>query len=146
MLVIFFLANIVMVFLAVDRNPGLVVEDFYERGQDYEDNMLKRQAADPGWSMKLDRPKFVDIDKPALFSLDVADKSGMPVAVDSVTFYVYRPSGKEHDFFVPARLIAPGRFEADLSFPLLGVWDILASAKLGESEYHVADRLSAGVK
>lgn len=146
MLVIFFLANAVMIYLAVDRNPGLVVEDFYERGQDYEENMLKRKAADPGWVMKLDRPKFVDVGQPASFTLDVKDRAGAPVDVDGVTVYAYRPSGKEHDFSVPADKVSPGRFQAELTFPLLGVWDILASARLGEAEYHVADRLSAGVK
>ena len=61
MLVVFFVANMVMIFLAVDRNPGLVVDDFYERGQDYEENMLKRQAADPGWNMKLSEPEKIEI-------------------------------------------------------------------------------------
>ncbi|MCG8425825.1 MAG: FixH family protein, partial [Chromatiales bacterium] len=58
MFVIFVIANIVMIYLAADR-PGLVVDDYYERGQDYEENMLKRMAKDPGWKMKIDAPEFV---------------------------------------------------------------------------------------
>ena len=145
-LFLFFVFSGVRIYQAVNTNPGLVVDDFYERGQDYEENMLKRRAADPGWAMDLQRPDFVDVNRPALFALQVNDRSGLPVDLDGVTFYAYRPSGKEHDFSVPARQVGPGRFEAELTFPLLGVWDILGSARKGEAEYNVADRLSAGVK
>ena len=44
--VAFFVANGVFIYLALNNNPGLVVDDYYERGQDYEKNMLKRMAAE----------------------------------------------------------------------------------------------------
>ncbi|MCW8847766.1 MAG: FixH family protein, partial [Sedimenticola sp.] len=42
LVVVFLLANFVMIYLAITKNPGLVVDNYYERGQDYEKNMLKR--------------------------------------------------------------------------------------------------------
>ncbi|MES9897932.1 MAG: FixH family protein [Sedimenticola sp.] len=146
MLVIFVAANIVMIYLAIDDGPGLVVDDYYERGQDYEENMLKRQARDPGWKMKVIAPEFVDIGKPALFSYKVTDKEGNPVTPDSVTFYVYRPADKDLDFSVPMKQVEVGLYQAEVSFPLLGVWDILVSNKVGEDEYNQPYRISAGVK
>ncbi|MES9904307.1 MAG: FixH family protein [Sedimenticola sp.] len=146
MLVIFVAANIVMIYLAINDSPGLVVDDYYERGQDYEENMLKRQARDPGWKMKVIAPEFVDIGKPALFSYRVSDKEGNPVTPDSVIFYVYRPADKNLDFSVPMKMVDVGLYQAEVTFPLLGVWDILVSNKLGEDEYNQPYRISAGVK
>ena len=57
-LVVFVVISGVRIFLAIDTNPGLVVEDYYERGQDYEENRLKRQARDPGWRMEIEAPAF----------------------------------------------------------------------------------------
>lgn len=146
LLVVFVMANFVMIYLAIDRNPGLVVDDYYERGQDYEKNMLKRQARNPGWKMKIKAPEFVDVAVPARFSIKIVDKQGYPVSPDSVTFYAYRPANVDLDFSVPMQVIDSGVYEAEISFPNLGVWDILVSAKQGDDEYNQSHRISAGVK
>ncbi|MCW8944321.1 MAG: FixH family protein [Sedimenticola sp.] len=146
LLVVFLLANFVMIYLAVDRSPGLVVDDYYERGQDYEKNRLKRQARNPGWKMKLKAPEFVDVAVPTRYSIKITDKAGYPVSPDSVTFYAYRPANAKLDFSVPMQTVDSGVFEAEVSFPNLGVWDILISAKQGEDEYNLPHRISAGVK
>lgn len=146
MLVIFIGANIVMIYLAINEGPGLVVDDYYERGQDYEENMLKRQARDPGWKMKVLSPKYVDIGKPTLFRFKVADAEGQPVTPDSVIFYVYRPADKNLDFSVPMEQAEPGIYQAEVTFPLLGVWDILISNRSGDIEINHPHRISAGVK
>jgi nitrogen fixation protein FixH len=146
LLVVFVLANMVMIYLAIDRNPGLVVDDYYDRGQNYEKNMLKRQAKDPGWKMKIVAPEYVDVGKAASFGFTLKDKQGNPVTPDAVTFYAYRPADRNQDFSVSMAQSAPGHYQADITFPLLGVWDILVSVRQGEDEYNVPHRLSAGVK
>ncbi|WP_428607675.1 FixH family protein [Sedimenticola sp.] len=145
LLVVFLIANMVMVYLAVSHNPGLVVDDYYERGQEYEKNMLKRQARNPGWQMKVIAPESVDVAKPTRFGVRIIGKDGYPVAPDSVTFYAYRPANSKLDFSVPMQATDSGVYEADINFPLLGVWDILISAKDGEDEYNLPYRISAGV-
>jgi len=145
-LLTFIMVSGVRVFLAIQTNPGLVVDDFYERGQDYEQNRLKREARDPGWQMEIEAPEFVDIAIPTRYGFRVADKEGTPVSPDSVIFYVYRPSDAKLDFSVPMKQAESGYYQADVSFPLLGVWDILISARNGEDEYHLPHRISAGVK
>lgn len=146
LVVVFLLANFVMIYLAITKNPGLVVDNYYERGQDYEKNMLKRQARNPGWKMKLNAPEFVDVAVPTRYSVKITDKQGYPVSPDSVTFHAYRPANSKLDFSVPMQVIDSGVFEAEVSFPMLGVWDILVSAKRGEDEYNLPHRISAGVK
>ncbi len=146
MLVVFVTANVVMLYLAGDSTHRLVVKDYYDRGQDYEKNMLKRLAKDPGWVMEIESPQFVNVDKPTSFAFRVNDKEGKPVVPDSVTFFVYRPSDARHDFSVPMVLMEPGLYQTEAMFPLKGVWDILVSVQSGEDEFNTHHRISAGVK
>lgn len=145
LLVVFVMANAVMIYLAETGKPGLVVDDYYERGQHFERNMLKKRAAHPGWKMRVIGPERTEVGEPATFGFRVNDAEGNPVSPETATFYAYRPSGSEHDFSVPMRLVKPGYFEADVAFPLLGVWDILVAVKHGEYEFTESYRLSAGV-
>lgn len=145
-LVTFILVSGFRIFLAVQTNPGLVDENYYERGQSYEKERLSRMARDPGWKMHIKAPEFVDVAVPAVFDFEVKDKQGAPVTPDAVTFYVYRPSDVKKDFSLPMEKIGEGRYRIEASFPLLGVWDILVSVQNGEDEYNVPYRFSAGVK
>ena len=43
-------------------------------------------------------------------------------------------------------LVEPGLYQAEATFPLKGVWDILVSVKNGEDEFNTHHRISAGVK
>ncbi|MCP4937226.1 MAG: FixH family protein [bacterium] len=146
MFAIFVIANVVMIYLALHDSPGLVVDDYYDRGQDYEKNMLKRQALNPGWQLKVIAPEYVDVSVPSVFGLRTKDKDGKEFKPDSVTFYAYRPADSKQDFSVPMTLSQSGLYEAPISFPLLGVWDILISVQQGDIEINMSHRLSAGVK
>ncbi len=145
MVVIFFSMNMFMIYMAADKNPGLVVDDFYDRGQDYEKNMLKRMARDPGWKMRIQLPKKIDVDQSVTCRFKVTDESGQPVSPDSVTFFAYRPSDKNADFSVPMHAVEPGLYEAEVKFPLLGAWDILVSATKGEDEFNTPKRIGVGI-
>ncbi len=127
LLLVFLIANGIMIYLALDGNPGLVVDDYYERGQNYEKNMLKRMANDPGWDMQVTIPGVVQVATPVLVNFTVKDAAAKPVNRDKVTFYVYRPSDAKQDFSVPMQRIDDGLYEARMSFPLPGSWDVLVS-------------------
>jgi nitrogen fixation protein FixH len=138
-------ANALMIYLSVGANPGLVVDDYYDRGQQYEENMLKRLARDPGWTMRVVPPEFVGVQEPARFRFTVSDRDGNPVTPDQVTFYAYRPSNERNDFSRPMNRVAPGHYEVEVSFPLKGLWDILVSVRQGDQEFNSSHRLSAGI-
>ncbi len=133
--------NLTMVYFAVSTNPGLVNEDYYERGQDYEKHLASRLAKDPGWTMRADVPPDLRPDEPAMVRIVVVDKTGQPVAPDRVTFYAYRPSDKTRDFTAPMTEEGTGRYAARVSFPLFGHWDWLIAVRQGEEEYTLGDRL-----
>ena len=133
--------NLFMVYMAVETNPGLVVEDYYERGQDYEKTLFSKRAKDPGWHMTVNLPATVTADSVIPVHFSVLDKAGVPMEPDSVTFYAYRPSDAARDFSVPMEKEAKGLYSAKAQFNLKGAWDILASVKSGEDEYHVGRRI-----
>jgi nitrogen fixation protein FixH len=133
--------NITMVYLAMRTSPGLVVEDYYERGQDYEKNMFSKRAQDPGWHMTIDVPKQLFAGNHIPVNFSIVDKAGVPVQPDSVTFYAYRPSDAERDFSMPMEQQAKGLYSGKPQFVLKGVWDILVSARVGDQEYNVGQRI-----
>ncbi len=143
--VIFVAANVYLIWIAGDRAPSMVVEDYYERGQDYEKNMLKRLAKDPGWVMELTPPEKIVMNTEAEFGFVLMDKEGGVVNPDSVTIYAYRPSDADADFSVPMQRLSTGNYRASLAFPLKGVWDLLASVKEGEDEFNVSHRIHVSV-
>ncbi|MEJ2608477.1 MAG: FixH family protein [Candidatus Thiodiazotropha sp.] len=145
MVVIFFTMNMIMIYFAIDNNPGLVVDDFYDRGQDYEKNMLKRKARDPKWKMRVKLPPKIEINQPVVWHFTVSDKEGAPIDRDEVVFYAYRPSDAKQDFSSPMQRVGPGVYEVTVKFPLKGIWDTLVSIRNGEDEYHTPKRIGVGI-
>ncbi len=138
---VFLAVNGVMIYLAISTNPGLVVEDYYDRGQYYEHNLASKLAQDPGWALSANVPKDVKAGQAQVLRFFVSDKAGQPVAVDGATFYAYRPSDVGRDFSSPMETEAPGRYVVTVSFPLVGVWDTLFAARLGGDEHSLGQRL-----
>lgn len=119
--------NGVFIYFAYESNPGLVTHDYYERGQYYEENMLKRQKNEPKWEMSVQHPTPVIHDTPATFILDNND-----VEFDQVVLYAYRPSDANADFSLPMSLNAEGKYQISATFPLKGKWDVLIFARKGD--------------
>lgn len=133
--------NLTMVYLAISTNPGLVNDDYYERGQDYENTMISRLAKDPGWTIKPDFPRDIVLDQPTTIRVFLVDKAGQPVTPESVTFFAYRPSDKDADFSLTMIEEGKGRYAVSTSFPLYGFWDGLVAVRSEGEEYTAGDRI-----
>jgi nitrogen fixation protein FixH len=134
--------NLTMVYLAIATNPGLVVEDYYDRGQHYEKNILSKQASDPGWQMYADVPQEIKAAETTTIRFFVTDQAGQPVRVEGVDFFAYRPSDAERDFSLPMAEEGEGRYKVELVFPLVGIWDSLFAVRHGEDEFTLGRRIS----
>ncbi|MGD8207986.1 MAG: FixH family protein [Thiohalocapsa sp.] len=134
--------NATMVVLAVATNPGLVREDYYERGRDVERTIVSRLESDAGWTMSIDTPADTRATEPTTIRFVVVDRAGQPVSPASVVYFAYRPSDAGMDFSVPMVEEAPGRFAARVAFPVGGVWDTLVQARDGGAAYAVSQRVS----
>jgi nitrogen fixation protein FixH len=143
MVVIVLGVNIAMVTLAITTNPGLVTKDYYERGQDYEQHMASRRAerAKLGWQLDLKQPAASLIDQPGAYRFTALDAKGKPLAGAQVVLYAYRPSNAGNDFSVPMTEAAPGVYQANVAFPLKGVWDLIVNVKRDGHDYDVPQRI-----
>lgn len=138
-------ANLVMLFFAVNTNPGLVARDYYERGKSFTSRtraeFVKRREL--GLKLELAGPEKVYQGSPALFRLRVANGGKGLVQADTATLYVYRPSDGRADFSVPMTRASDGAYEASVSFPLKGAWDIIAEAGKDGGRDNRARRVNA---
>ncbi len=142
MILVFVSVNGVMVVLAIRTNPGLVVADYYDRGQHYEQTLLSKMAKEPSWRTRIDLPADPVVGEPTPVRVSVLDLAGAPLEVENATFYAYRPSDARYDFHLPMRREALGQYRADVSFPLVGVWDVLVNLKRGEDDDNLGRRIA----
>jgi nitrogen fixation protein FixH len=133
--------NLTMVFVAIATNPGLVNDDYYDRGQNYERTLVSRLAKDPGWTMRADIPDDLQANQSATILVTLVDKVGQPVTPDQITFFAYRPSDKSQDFSAPMAKEGPGQYSVRVTFPLFGAWDSLIAIRQGQDEFTTGERI-----
>tara|TARA_R110001583_G_scaffold131954_1_gene283819 strand:- start:405 stop:902 length:498 start_codon:yes stop_codon:yes gene_type:complete len=142
LLLLFFIANGVFIYLALNSNPGLVIDNYYDRGQDYEKNMLKRRAEDPGWNMRIELVASPVQDKAGAIRFHLSDKSGRLLVPETVRLFAYRPSNSKADFELPMLELQTGTYQADVVFPLPGIWDLLIVVAKEGAEFSEALRVN----
>jgi nitrogen fixation protein FixH len=136
--------NITMVVLAIATNPGLIRDDYYESGRDVERTIQTRLAEGPQWTIRVDIPADIRAEAAAKVRFAAVDAVGQPVAAEEVTYFAYRPSDAARDFSLPMAQIGPGLFEAEVTFPLGGVWDTVVAVQQGDEEHAFGQRISVG--
>jgi nitrogen fixation protein FixH len=142
LIVVVLAVNAVMIGLAFYTKPALVRADYYESGRAIERSIITRLEEGPNWTMKIDAPSHVQPDVPVTLRFIVVDQVGQPATPDAVTFYAYRPSDADLDFVRPMVQEAPGRYAAQVVFPLGGVWDTLVEARNADDAYSLSKRVS----
>lgn len=130
-----------MIFQSMNDFPGLVVDDFYERGQDYEENILTKLENNRKWSTEFQLPG-IQVKKPADIAFTISDSAGNPAAVEKITLFAYRPANAKQDFSSPMSLSEDKKFyRATLTFASKGKWDLLASVVIDGTEVNYAKRI-----
>ena len=126
--------TIYMVIQANSGFPGLVVDDYYERGQDYEENILKKLQENEKWTTEF-HMQDAHLNKAAPISFTIRAKSGAMAQAEKVTLYAYRPSDSKKDFNIPMTLANDKiTYQADVSFAMKGKWELIASVVINGTE------------
>lgn len=141
MMVVLVGANGYLIYLANKDNPGLVVDDYYERGQHYEKNMLKKMAQTPDWTSEFHLPVPIVLHEDSRLRFSISAEQGELIVPDQVTLFGYRPSDAKADFSVEMAMLSQGVYEAVVAFPLPGVWDLIVSVNQGEVEHNSSQRV-----
>ncbi len=144
LVLIFLSVNVLFFVFAVVSNPGLVVEDYYEQGRQYEKNAIKMLAMQNKlkWESKLELPETITTNTADVYRFSATDSRGLPVNNADIKFIAYRPSDASADFITMLEPVGPGLYQASLSFPLPGVWDLNVKVQHGEDRLEMVQRLS----
>jgi nitrogen fixation protein FixH len=140
---IFLLVNIIFVVFAVTSNPGLVVDDYYEKGREYEKNVITRLNAlsELKWQTKFEVPGKIYVNTPDVYRFSATDSRGISIMDADVRFILYRPSDSGADFNQNVTQIRPGLYQTELSLPLPGVWDLTIKVVHGDDVYYHTNRI-----
>ncbi len=137
------LVNSVLITLAFLYPPGLVVDDYYERGKNYlyHQAKVKDDIARLGWELQLDLPKSPSIGGSDPYMLRVLDRDGQALEGATVEFAAFRPVENGYDFTQPMRDIGAGFYSVNVSFDRPGNWDLIVTAHMGEDQLDIAQRI-----
>ncbi|MBF0266863.1 MAG: FixH family protein [Gammaproteobacteria bacterium] len=141
LVIIVLTVNIYMIIQSKSNFAGLVVDDFYDRGQDYEENIHIKLANNEKWNTRFYLDKVYH-NKPAIIKFNIKDKQNKPLIMDKIKLYIYRPADAKQDFsvdMVPAEV--SGTYQSTVTFTLKGEWDLLASIKINGTEVNYGRRL-----
>ena len=143
-LLLVIVVNAAFIITAFMTNPGLVDEDYYEKGKDHERTVQTKIAnrARLGWQIDLKTSDKIVANKTTTIHLDLKNRDGDLIAADAVTLFAYRPSDVNADFRQQMENLAPGRFVTTIKFPLKGVWDIRATVRSGEDALDTSRRIN----
>jgi len=136
--------NIGFISLAFITSPGLVDKDYYDKAQDYEENLIKYRNARAalGWSYQADYPKNPTVQQKTQYQITLVDKAGLPLTDAEVNIVAYRPSDANADFEVRLNSIGHGIYQGYLNFPLKGIWEITTLIKHNDDKYDFTRRAS----
>lgn len=136
--------NVAFIVTAFKTSPGLVEEGYYEKGRDVEKNFQKKiQARNRlGWDIRLQAPEEIILGKSDYYTINVVDSVGMPLRDVKVSLQAYRPSDASADVYTEMQSIATGVYQASLTLPLKGIWDLKVKVNRGEDVLEMARRVT----
>jgi nitrogen fixation protein FixH len=135
--------NLVFIIYAFWSPPDLVAKDFYEKGQNYFHEEIKReQEAGDAWRLQLLAPDKPKMNMEQDYRLYVMDHQGHAVNSGQVVLFAYRPNASRSDFRQELHYVDTGTYAATLRFPLPGKWDLIAQIRSGDQKFDVAQRIN----
>ncbi|MHC5654370.1 FixH family protein [Stappia sp.] len=130
---VIFIANAILIRLALESFPGLVTETAYEDGLAYNDTIAAARAqAELGW--KVEGTVNRGDDGAARIAVSAHDKDGAPLAGLLVTARLQRTASPEAAHIVVLQEGELGLYTADLANVETGNWLLNLSASRGEGD------------
>lgn len=137
------LVNSFLIAMAFLNPPGLVVDDYYERGKNYlyHQAKVKDDIARLGWELQLDLPKAPKVNGSDPYILRALNRDGKAIEGAAVEFAAFRPVESGMDFAMPMRDIGAGFYSLKTGFSRPGNWDLIVTVQLGEDKLDIAQRI-----
>jgi nitrogen fixation protein FixH len=133
--ILFFLFVILLLsgfaYIAIKTNPGVVVEQAYEKGLNYNATLeeAEKQAA-LGWNADVEYVSENGKSLTGNIIINLSDKNKKALSGAKVTLRVIRPSESGNDFVLQAIESGAGKYISKLEFKLKGNWQVDATIEL----------------
>lgn len=129
---VFISVDAIMVTLAVRSQTGLVTEQAYEKGLQYNQTLAAAETQQQwGWSSQI---KIVD----GSVIVTLRNSAGEYLRQALVKAEIIRPIQSGHDFTVMLNELPDGRYAAPVKFPLPGEWKIRIFAQADGKTYQAS--------
>jgi nitrogen fixation protein FixH len=130
------IANMTMLYYSIKTSDGLVEDDYYSKGLNYQQNLDNQVNQEKlGWQVNFSGRKNI-------YSLVLLDKSGKSIENASVSLRFFRPTQSGLDQDLPLREVLPGNYQAKLKLPVKGVWDIFINIRKDAVKWTKKQRIS----
>jgi nitrogen fixation protein FixH len=123
----------IFIYLAVSTQTGLVTDQAYERGLDF-NKTLSIAENQPNISQT-----FLYQDGKLIW--EIAEKSGKPIDNAIVSANVIRPVIEGYDFYIEFKHVKNGLYQASPDFPLKGLWRLKLQCKWGDKQYQSSQEI-----
>ena len=130
---VIFAVDFLYIYLAGKTWRGIVTEDSYHKGLDYNQVFLKeKKQKELGWNLKISYKK---LDKNLLlFTVDLSDKKQRTINDAKVSLSFKRPVQDGQDFLQDMQFV-DGIYQAKVMLPIKGQWDVAIKAAKGEDVF-----------
>lgn len=125
----------IFVYLATNTHTGVVTEQAYDRGLNYNETVEAAEAqAALGWQ------GAISYSSNGILTFDLSANDAPLVGAEVVAEFT-RPTHNGVDFSIPLVDLYNGRYQALVDFPLDGVWDARVFVTWKQQQYQQGKRL-----
>lgn len=125
----------IFVYLATDTHTGVVTEQAYQKGLNYNETVAAVEAQEAlGWSSNIEYQS----DGELVFTLS---DDAQPLTGAEIIAEFTRPTHNGVDFSVPLQESGAGAYRAPVKFPLDGIWDVRVYVTWNQQQYQQTERL-----
>jgi nitrogen fixation protein FixH len=146
-IVLFFLvvfaADATMVLMGINSWPGLVTDNHYKKGLEYNQVIHAQTAQDQlGWSITLNSKKLV-AGRPGEIAVTLTDRENRALQNAQVEGILFRPVGEGHDLAFLLREEKPGIYSTSITPPKPGAWDVkIRARKTSKVDFRYVERIT----
>jgi len=130
--------NAFYIYLANKSWRGVTTQDAYEKGVAYNEVITQnKKQQEMGWKVEI---KYQRIDeKNGSLLVKLSDKNSALIKDANIRAEIKRPTQEGFDFKAPL-VFKDGVYEAKISFPMKGQWDITLDIARGEERFFEVKR------
>lgn len=130
-----FLVNGIFVYVAIKSHSGVVTENAYEKGLEYDKTIAMAQEQEKlGWNGEIAY-------KDNWLSLSLTNNQGLPVKGATVMAYLKQPIRQGNEGELLLQESEAGMYKKHVIFPQKGQWNIIVNVLWNKKQYQKKKRL-----